>query len=87
MRTPEIQFLGHVCDAIFNNNTFDIDPGYMPIATFDGLIVDSVLSGTLLFGDDVTEGFMEFGDAIALLQWLSHFFNGEKDFVTGGDAG
>jgi hypothetical protein len=87
MRTPEIQFLGHVCDAVLNENTFDIDPGYIPIATFDGLTISSELSGTPLFGDGVNEGFMEFGDAAALLQWLVRFLSGEQHFVTGGDAG
>lgn len=87
MRTPEVQFLGHVYNAILNENKFDIEPGYLPIATFDGLIIDERLNETLLFGDGVTEGFMEFGDAIALLQWLSRFLRGEKNFVSGGDAG
>ncbi len=87
MRTPEVQFLGHVFNAILNENKFDIEPGYLPIATFDGLVIDSKLNGTLLFGDGVTDGFMEFGDAIALLQWLSRFLRGEKNFVSGGDAG
>lgn len=87
MRTPEVQFLGHLCAAILNENTFDLEPGYLPIATFDGLVIDSQLNGTLVFGDGVTDGFMEFGDAIALLQWLSRFLRGEKNFVSGGDAG
>ena len=87
MRTPEIQFLDHVCEAILNDNRFRIDPGYMPIATFDGLVIDGKANNMLLFGDGVTPGFMEFGDAIALLQWLSRYLRGEKNFVTGGDAG
>jgi hypothetical protein len=87
MRTPEIRFLDHVCGAILNGNRFRIDPGYMPIATFDGLAIDSKLNGVLLFGDGVSPGFMEFGDAIALLQWLSRYLRGERSFVAGGDAG
>ncbi len=87
MRTPEVQFLGHVFDATLNANVFNIEPGYMPVATFDGLVIDSRLNGTLLFSDGVTEGFMEFGDAVALLQWLSRYLRGEKNFVSGGDAG
>lgn len=87
MRTPEVQFLGHVYTAILNKNTFDIAPGYLPIATFDGLVIDGKLNGSLLFGDGVTEGFMEFGDALALLHWFSRFLRGEKKFVSGGDAG
>lgn len=87
LRTPEVQFLGHVCDAIMNENIFDIEAGYIPIATFDGLLIDSKLNGTPLFGDGVTEGFMEFGDAIVLLQSLSRYLRGEKNFISGGDAG
>ncbi|MFJ7565726.1 hypothetical protein ACIQW9_02050 [Herminiimonas sp. NPDC097707] len=87
MRTPEVQFLGHVYTAILNENTFDIAPGYLPVATFDGLVIDGKLNGSLLFSDGVTEGFMEFGDALALLHWFSRFLRGEKNFVSGGDAG
>lgn len=87
MRTPEVQFLGHVCDAILNENTFNIEPGYMPIATFDGLVINEKLNGTLLFGDGASEGLMEFGDAVALLHWFSRFLRGQKNFVSGGDAG
>jgi hypothetical protein len=87
MRTPEVQFLDHVCDAILNANRFNLEPGYMPIATFDGLVIDGSLNGALLFGDGAQAGIMEFGDAIALLQWLSRYLRGERNFVTGGDAG
>jgi hypothetical protein len=87
LRTPEVQFLGHVCDAIMNENIFHIEDGYIPIATFDGLVIDSKLNGTLLFGDGVTQGFMEFGDAIVLLRSLSRYLRGEKNFISGGDAG
>lgn len=87
MRTPEIQFFSHILDAILNANKFDIEHGYIPIATFDGLIIDSKLNGMLLFSDGTSEGFMEFGDAVALLQWLSRYLRGEKKFVSGGDAG
>lgn len=87
MRTPEIQFLDHVMDAILNANTFTIEQGYIPMATFDGLVIDSKLDGKPLFSDGVEEGFMEFGDAVALLQWLAHYLHKEKHFVTGGDAG
>ncbi|MNR76013.1 hypothetical protein D3C72_66660 [compost metagenome] len=87
MRTPEIQFLDHAMDAILNANTFKIEQGYIPMATFDGLVMDSSLNGTPLFGDGTHEGFMEFGDAVALLQWLAHYLHKEKHFVSGGDAG
>lgn len=87
IRIPEIQFLGHVVDAIQNANVFRIDEGYMPAASFDDLVIDKQLNGTPLFGDGNTQGFMEFGDAVALLQWLAHYLRGERNFVSGGDAG
>ncbi len=87
MRTPEIQFLDHVCDAILNVNRFTLDSAYMPIATFDGLMIDASLDGSHLFGDGTHAGFMEFGDALALLLWLSRYFRDGRHFVTGGDAG
>jgi hypothetical protein len=86
-RTPEVQFLGHVCNAIINGNTFRIEPGYVPGASFDGLIIDSGLDGARLFGDGTAAGFMEFGDAIALLQRLGQYLQGTQEFVSGGDAG
>jgi hypothetical protein len=87
MRTPEVQFLGHVLDAILNANTFRVGTGYMPIAAFDGLVINSELDGKPLFGDRNREGFMEFGDAIALLHWLSRYLRGESEFISWGDAG
>jgi hypothetical protein len=87
LRIPEIQFLGHVVDAILNANTFDIRDDYIPIATFDDLVIDKSLNGTPLFGDGATQGFMEFGDAVALLKWLARYLRGERNFVSGGDAG
>jgi hypothetical protein len=86
-RTPEVQFLGHVCNAVINANAFRIEPGYVPGASFDGLIIDSSLDGARLFGDGTAEGFMEFGDAIALLQRLAQYLQGTQEFVSGGDAG
>ncbi len=87
MRTPEIQFLDHACDAILNGNRFRLESGYMPMAGFDGLIIDSRLDGHLLFDQDGQPGFMGWGDAIALLQWLLRYWDGSRHFVTGGDAG
>jgi hypothetical protein len=86
-RTLEIQFLHHVCNAIANENVFRIAPGYIPGASFDKLVIDSSLDGTVLFGDDVAEGFMKFDDAIALLQQLARHLRGVPQFVSGGDAG
>lgn len=87
MRAPEFQFLGHVVTAILNGNRFRIASGYMPTASFDGLVIDASLNGSLLFGDGNTEGFIEFGDAVAFLQWLARYLRGEKNYVSGGDAG
>lgn len=87
MRTPEIQFIDHICDAILNGNRFTLDAGYMSLATFDGLVIDSHLDGALLFDQSGKQGFMGWGDAVALLQWLSRYLNGTQHFVTGGDAG
>lgn len=86
-RTPEIQFLGHACNAIINLNKFHIEPGYIPVASFDGLTIDSTLDGAALFDDGINTGFMASGDAVALLQWLAHHLRGERAFVSGGDAG
>jgi len=87
MRTPEFQFLGHIVTAIHNANRFQIPPGYMPTASFDGLVIDPSLDGTPLFGETQGKGFMELGDALALLQWLERYLRGEKNYVSGGDAG
>ena len=87
VRIPEVQFLGRVVDAILNLNTFQIDTDYIPKATFDGLVIDDSLNGKPVFGEGAGEGLMEFGDGVALLQWLSRYLRGEKKFVSGGDAG
>lgn len=87
MRTPEFQFLRHVVDALLNGNTFSIKPGYMPVASFDGLVITEKLDGTRVFSEGTEPGFMEFGDALALMQWLSRYLQGERGYVSGGDAG
>lgn len=87
MRTPEIQFLDHACTAILNGNRFQLDAGYMPIASFDGLLIDGSLDGTPLFDQHGQQGLMGWGDAIALLQWLLRYLDGTRHFVSGGDAG
>lgn len=87
VRIPEVQFLGRVVDAILNLNTFQIDSDYIPKATFDGLVIDDSLNGSPVFGDETGAGLMEFGDGVALLQYLSRYLRGEKNFVSGGDAG
>lgn len=87
MRTPEIQFLSHVVDALLSGGKFWLAPGYMPIAVFDGLSIDAGLNGKSLFAEGDEPGFMELGDAVALLQWLSRYLHGERRYVSGGDAG
>ncbi|HEY4071975.1 MAG TPA: hypothetical protein VGM52_02610 [Herbaspirillum sp.] len=86
-RTLEIQFLRHVCNAIVNGNVFSIAPGHIPGASFDGLVIDNALDGRHLFGDDVTEGFMAFDDAINLLDQLARHLRNVPSIVSGGDAG
>ena len=86
-RTPEVQFLGHVCKAILNADTFRIEPGYVPGASFDKLEIHSSLDGARLFGDSANAGFMKTGDAVALLKRLAQSLRGTRDFVSGGDAG
>lgn len=87
VRIPEVQFLGRVVDAILNLNTFQIDTDYIPKATFDGLVIDDSLNGSPVFGDGTGTGLMAFGDGVALLQYLSRYLRGEKNFISGGDAG
>ena len=87
MRTPEIQFLGHVMKGLLNANTFDIPAGYRPSACFDGLVICDAVHGRPVFTDSRSEGFMELGDGIALLQWLARYLSGETSYVSGGDAG
>lgn len=87
MRTPEFQFLGRIVDALLNANSFRIAPGYMPVASFDGLVIDARLNGTPLFATGAAPGFMEFGDALALLEWMLRYLRGERGYVSGGDAG
>jgi len=87
MRTPEFQFLGHVRDAVLNGNMFRVPVGYMPTATFDGLVINAKLNGMPLFAEGTMPGFMELGDALALLQWLLRYLRGEHGYVSGGDAG
>ncbi|MDE2600064.1 MAG: hypothetical protein KGL40_10630 [Rhodocyclaceae bacterium] len=87
MRTPEFQFLGHVMNAVLNGNAFHIPAGYIPTASFDGLVLNAKLNGMPLFAEGTLPGFMELGDALALLQWLLRYLRGERGYVSGGDAG
>ena len=87
MRTPEFQFLGHVMNAVLNGNAFHIPAGYMPTASFDGLVISEKLNGMPLFAEGTLSGFMELGDVLALLQWLLRYLRGERGYVSGGDAG
>ncbi|HTJ95838.1 MAG TPA: hypothetical protein VL381_00070, partial [Rhodocyclaceae bacterium] len=87
MRTPEVQFLGHVTDGILNANRFSLHAGYRPVAAFDGLTIYSALDGTPVFDNGTQSGFIGVGDAVALLQWLSRYLRGDQGYVSGGDAG
>ena len=88
LKTPEVQFLMRIRDAAVNANLFEIESGhYIPVATFDGLAISDRLNGALLFGDETTPGFLEFGDVAALLAYLSTHLSGVQTMVSAGDAG
>jgi len=87
MRTPEVQFLDRIHDAVLNGNRFALDADRPAVASFAGLNIEQSQDGMPLFGADGQAGFMEFGDAVALLQWLAHYLRGGENFVTAGDAG
>jgi hypothetical protein len=87
-RSAEVQFLMRLRDAALNENTFRIGAGdYLPRAAYAGLIVDQKLDGTLLFGDGVRPGFMEFGDTVGLLRYLAEMLGSIQTVVSSGDAG
>ncbi|MDR5823930.1 MULTISPECIES: hypothetical protein [unclassified Caballeronia] len=86
-RAPEVQFLMRVRDAAVNGNTFAIADTYMPHAAYAGLIVDATLDGTLLFSDGVKPGFMEFGDTVGLLRYLTKLLKSMQSAISSGDAG
>lgn len=87
-KAPEVQFLLRIRDAALNSNIFEFESGqYIPVATFDGLAITDKLNGAPLFGDDTTPGFVEFGDVIALLTYLSAHLSGVPTLVSDGDAG
>ena len=87
-RTPEVQFLMRLRDAAVNGNTFSIAADeYMPHAAYAGLIVDAGLDGTLLFSDGVKPGFIEFGDTVGLLRYLTKLLKSMQSAISGGDAG
>jgi hypothetical protein len=87
-RAPEVQFLMRLRAAALNENTFRIGAGdYLPHAAYAGLIIDEKLDGTLLFGDGVQPGFMEFGDTVGLLRYLAEMLGSIQTVVSSGDAG
>jgi hypothetical protein len=87
-RAPEVQFLMRTRDAAVNGNTFVIPADtYMPHAAYAGLIVDATLDGTLLFSDGVKPGFMEFGDTVGLLRYLTKLLKSMQSVISSGDAG
>lgn len=87
-RTPEVQFLMRLRDAAVNGNTFSIPADeYMPHAAYAGLIVDPALDGSLLFSDGAKPGFIEFGDTVGLLRYLTKLLKSMQSAISGGDAG
>lgn len=87
-RAPEVQFLMRLRDAVVNGNTFSLAADeYRPHAAYAGLIVDHALDGTLLFSDGVEPGFIEFGDTVGLLRYLSKLLKSMQSAISAGDAG
>jgi hypothetical protein len=87
-RAPEVQFLMRIRDAAVNGNTFSIPAGeYMPHAAYAGLVIDATLDGTLLFSDGVKPGFIEFGDTVDLLHYLTTLLKSMQTAISAGDAG
>jgi hypothetical protein len=88
LRTPEVQFLMRIRDAASNGNTFRIAAGErIPVASFNGLVINEDLNGSLLFDDGAAPGFMEFGDTAALLRYLMDHLRGAQTLISSGDAG
>jgi hypothetical protein len=87
-RAPEVQFLMRLRDAAVNGNTFSLAADeYRPHAAYAGLIVDNTLDGTLLFSDGVRPGFVEFGDTVGLLRYLTKLLKSMQSVISSGDAG
>jgi hypothetical protein len=88
LRTPEVQFLMDLRNAIANGNRFAIGHGqYLLAASFEGLVIDETLDGTLVFGDGKQDGFVELGDVVVLLEVLMYHLRGMQRPSPGGDAG
>lgn len=87
LRTAEIQFLGHVRNAISNGGFFAVEPGEIPLASFDGRTITESLNGTPVFAEGSANGFLTPADAVALLSWLWSYLHQTQEFVSGGDAG
>ena len=63
------------------------DDEYMPHAAYAGLIVDATLGGTLLFGDGVKPGFIEFGDTVGRSRYLTKLLKSMQVINSPDDAG
>ncbi|GAC1412379.1 MAG: hypothetical protein NVSMB6_14250 [Burkholderiaceae bacterium] len=87
LRTAEIQFLGHVRNAILNGGLFAVGPGEIPLASFDGRMINESLNGRPVFADSSANGFLAPADAVALLSWLWSYLHQTQELVSGGDAG
>ena len=87
LRTAEIQFLGHVRNAILNGGLFAIGPGEIPLASFDGRTITESLNGKPVFAEGSANGFLAPTDAVALLSWVWSYLHQTQELVSGGDAG
>ena len=87
LRTAEIQFLGHVRNAILNGGLFAIEPGEIPLASFEGLTINESLNGKQVFAEGSGNGVLAPGHAVALLSWLRSHLHQTQEIVSGGDAG
>jgi hypothetical protein len=87
LRTPEVQFLMRIRDAVANGNRFQIEDERIPTASFNGLIITNKLNGSPLFDDGVTTGSIDSGDVAALLRYLVDHLRGAQTLISAGDAG
>lgn len=87
LRTPEVQFLMRIRDAVANGNMFQIEDERIPTASFNGLIITSQLNGSPLFDDGVTTGSIDSGDVAALMRYLIDHLSGAQTLISAGDAG
>lgn len=87
-RTPEVQFLMRLRDAVVSADTLRLAPGESrPHAAYGGLVIDDDLDGRALFGNGVEPGLLTFGDVIGLLGFLRSLLRSMQSLISSGDAG